>query len=128
MDDDTKKKPPPPPVPLSRQQRRAMKKDRLKLIAGGKRAGAPSVDMSQPAGRFAFHLHEFIVRYMVRNPDLERTARAPRRSKSPRSSASSWAATWTALRVQPSTSSTARKRLGVAHSLRAPTPEVRADG
>lgn len=46
----------------------------MKLIEGGKHPDAPSVDMSQPAGRFAFYLHEFIVRYVAKNPDLERTA------------------------------------------------------
>lgn len=73
--DDTKKKPPPPQVvPLNRQQRRAQRKERMKLIQGGKDPDAPSVDMSQPAGRFAFYLHEFIVRYVAKNPDLEKTA------------------------------------------------------
>jgi hypothetical protein len=76
-DDETKKKKAPKPalpVPHNRASRRAMKRDRLKLIQGGKPPDAPKVDMSQPAGRFAFHLHEFIVRYVVANPDLERTA------------------------------------------------------
>lgn len=76
-DDETnskKRKAPPLPVPMTRQGRRAMKRDRLKLIQGGKPPDAPRVDMSQPAGRFAFHLHEFIVRYVVANPDLEKTA------------------------------------------------------
>lgn len=68
------KRPPPLPVPLSRRERRAMKKQRLKLIQGGKAPDAPQVDMSQPAGRFAFFLHDFIVRYFVAHPELERTA------------------------------------------------------
>lgn len=73
--DDTKKKPPAPQVvPLNRQQRRQQRKERMKLIQGGKHPDAPSVDMSQPAGRFAFYLHEFIVRYVAKNPDLEKTA------------------------------------------------------
>jgi len=71
-DDDAKS--PKAPAPLNRQQRRALKRGRMKLIEGGKPADAPSVDMSQPAGRFAYHLHEFIVRYFAANPDLERTA------------------------------------------------------
>jgi hypothetical protein len=70
-DDDPKLR---APVPLNRHQRRAMKGARMKLIEGGKRADAPAVDMSQPAGRFAFYLHEFIVRYFAANADLERTA------------------------------------------------------
>ncbi len=73
-DDDSKKKAPPPLPSMNRAQRRALKGERMKLIEGGKRPDMPSVDMSQPAGRFAFHLHEFVVRYLVRNPDLERTA------------------------------------------------------
>ena len=72
--DDKKKRAPPPPVPMTRQQRRSMKRGRMKLIEGGKRPDAPSVDMTQPAGRFAFYLHEFIVRYVAKNPDLEKTA------------------------------------------------------
>lgn len=72
--DDEKKKPVPMPVPMTRQQRRALKRGRMKLIEGGKRPDAPSVDMTQPAGRFAFFLHDFIVRYVAKNPDLERTA------------------------------------------------------
>lgn len=74
MDDEKKKKASPMPVPMTRQQRRQMKRSRMKLIEGGKRPDAPSVDMSQPAGRFAFYLHEFIVRYVAKNPDLEKTA------------------------------------------------------
>jgi hypothetical protein len=73
MEDEPKKKPP-PPVGLNRAQRRALKGGRMKLIEGGKHPDAPSVDMSQPAGRFAFYLHEFIVRHFARNPDLDRTA------------------------------------------------------
>ncbi len=74
MDSDEKKRPPPPVPPMNRAQRRARQGDRMKLIQGGKRPDAPSVDMTQPAGRFAYHLHEFIVRYVARNPDLEPTA------------------------------------------------------
>lgn len=74
MDDEKKKKAPPMLVPMNRSQRRAMKRGRMKLIEGGKSPDAPSVDMTQPAGRFAFFLHEAIVQYMVRNPDLDRTA------------------------------------------------------
>lgn len=59
---------------MTRQQRRQMKRGRMKLIEGGKRPDAPSVDMSQPAGRFAFYLHDFIVHYVAKNPDLEKTA------------------------------------------------------
>lgn len=72
--DDEKKKAPRLPAPMNRSQRRALKRGRMKLIEGGKRPDAPSVDMSQPAGRFAFFLHEFIVRYMAKNADLDRTA------------------------------------------------------
>jgi len=74
MDDEKKKPRPALPVPMTRQERRSMKRGRMKLIEGGKRPGAPSVDMTQPAGRFAFFLHEFIVRYMAKNADLDRTA------------------------------------------------------
>jgi len=74
MDDEKKKARPAVPTPLTRQQRRAMKRGRMKLIEGGKHPDAPSVDMSEPAGRFAFYLHEFIVRYVAKNPDLEKTA------------------------------------------------------
>lgn len=73
MDSD-EKKPQPPVLAMNRAQRRAQKGARMKLIRGGKRPDAPSVDMTQPAGRFAYHMHEFIVRYVAKNPDLERTA------------------------------------------------------
>lgn len=68
------KKPAPRAPAMNRAQRRAQKGERMKLIRGGKPADAPSVDMTQPAGRFAYYLHEFIVRYVAKNPDLERTA------------------------------------------------------
>jgi hypothetical protein len=58
---------------MNRAQRRAQKGKRLKMIQGDKPEDAPSVDMTQPAGRFAYHLHEFIVRYFVKNPDLAPT-------------------------------------------------------
>lgn len=64
------KKPLPRPVPLNRKARRSMKRERLKLIQGGKLPEAPQVDMSTPAGHFAFALHQFMIRYLAQNPDL----------------------------------------------------------
>lgn len=73
MDDENEKKKAPSPAGMNRAQRRALKAGRMKLIEGGKHPDAPSVDMTKPAGRFAFHLHEFVVRYVARNPDLAPT-------------------------------------------------------
>lgn len=76
-DDPKPKKKPPAPrivVPMTRQQRRAQKRGRLKLIAGGKPADAPHVDTSHPAGRFALSLHNFMTAYLVAHADLEPSA------------------------------------------------------
>jgi hypothetical protein len=69
--DDSKKKPGKPQ--MNRAQRRAQNARRLRAIQGGKHPDAPSVDMTKPAGRFAFYLHDFITRYVAKNPDLAPT-------------------------------------------------------
>lgn len=65
-----KDRPPPPKVPsLNRHARRAGKRERLKLLQGGKRPDAPTLDTSTPAGRFAVSLHAFLANYAAAHPE-----------------------------------------------------------
>lgn len=56
---------------MNRQQRRAAAKGRLKVIQGEKPAGNEVPDT--PAARFARSLHQYLVTYYAKHPDLART-------------------------------------------------------